>query len=46
MLQDGVHIEKKEESEYWSKNKFYEYIMMRFYEIVDNDMIEINRENI
>lgn len=35
-----------EESEYWSKNKFYEYIMSRFYEIVENDMIEIDRENL
>lgn len=35
-----------EKSEYWSKNKFYEYIMVRFYEIVDNDMIEIKKENL
>lgn len=39
-------IKRLEESEYWSKNKFYEYIMKRFYEIVDNNMIEIDRENL
>ena len=39
-------IKRLEESEYWSKNKFYEYIMVRFYEIVDNDMIAIKRENL
>ena len=26
-----------EESEYWSKNKFYEYIMMKFYEKKGNE---------
>ncbi len=39
-------IKRLEESKYWSKNKFYEYIMVRFYEIVDNDMIAIKRENL
>ncbi len=35
-----------EESEYWSKNKFYEYIMMRFYEKKGNEREELNRENL
>ena len=37
---------KLEKSNYWSKNKFYEYEMMRFYEIVDNDMKDIDREDL
>ena len=37
---------KLEESSYWSKEKFYEYEMIRFYEIVDNDMIAIDREDL
>lgn len=35
-----------EESEYWSKNKFYEYIMMKFYEKKGNERKELNRENL
>lgn len=33
-------------SELWSKNKFYEYIMMEFYEIRENDTFDIDRENL
>ncbi len=46
MGQQEEFIEKLEKSEFWSKNKFYEYIMMRFYDMVDNDMIEIDREDL
>lgn len=46
MGQQEKFIEKLEKSEFWSKNKFYEYIMMRFYDMVDNDMIEIDREDL
>ena len=38
MGQQEEFIEKLEKSEFWSKNKFYEYIMMRFYDMVDNDI--------
>ena len=37
---------KLEENNYWSKNKFYEYEMMRFYDKVDKEKIEIDRENL
>ena len=46
MGQQEEFIEKLEKSEFWSKNKFYEYIMMRFYDMVDYDMIEIDREDL
>lgn len=46
MGQQEEFIEKLEKSEFCSKNKFYEYIMMRFYDMVDNDMIEIDREDL
>lgn len=39
-------IQKIENSEYWSKNKFYEYIMQRFYEIVNDERTPISRENV
>ena len=35
-----------EESKYWSKNKFYEYIMMRFYEQNGRDRGELDREDL
>ena len=38
---------KLEENNYWSKNKFYEYEMMRFYEKLDNkERTEIDREDL
>lgn len=37
---------KLEENSYWSKNKFYEYEMMRFYEKVGKERTEINREDL
>jgi hypothetical protein len=37
---------KLEESSYWSKNKFYEYEMKRFYERVGEERIELDRENL
>ena len=46
MGQQEEFIEKLKKSKFWSKNKFYEYIMMRFYDMVDNDMIEIDREDL
>ena len=33
-------------SSYWSKEKFYEYVMLRFYEERDNEDIEIDREDL
>lgn len=30
----------------WSKNKYYEYIMSRFYEKGENELIELDRENL
>lgn len=30
----------------WNKNKFYEYIMMRFYEKIDNKKVEIERDDL
>ena len=35
-----------ENSELWSRNKFYEYIMMRFYDVENNEIIEIDRSNL
>lgn len=33
-------------SNLWSRNKFYEYIMMEFYEIKENEIFDIDRENL
>lgn len=38
--------EELEKSAIWTKNKFYEYIMMKFYEKVDRERIEIDREDL
>ena len=35
-----------ENSKDWSKKKFYEYIMMKFYERIDGKITEIDRENL
>ncbi len=35
-----------EASKLWSKNKFYEYIMQEFYEMKNDDRIDIDRENL
>ncbi|MBQ2835919.1 MAG: hypothetical protein IJE68_03710 [Clostridia bacterium] len=35
-----------ENSNLWSKNKFYEYIMKEFYEIKEDEEIEIDREDL
>ena len=35
-----------ENSKDWSKKKFYEYIMMKFYERIDGEITEIDRENL
>ena len=35
-----------ENSNQWNRNKFYEYRMMEFYEIKDNEKIDIDRENL
>lgn len=35
-----------ENSNLWSRNKFYEYIMEEFYEIKENQTINIDRENL
>mgnify|MGYP003290787636 CR=1 FL=1 len=38
--------EKLENSSEWSKEKFYEYIMMKFYERIDGKITEIDREDL
>ena len=35
-----------ENSPYWSKDKFYEYDMQRFYEKVNNESVELDREDL
>ncbi len=35
-----------ENSDIWSKNKYYEYIMKEFYEIRDDYVVEIDREDL
>lgn len=35
-----------ENSPYWSKDKFYEYVMMRFYEEIDNETVKLDREDL
>lgn len=35
-----------ENNNLWDQNKFYEYIMEEFYEIRENDTIQIDRENL
>lgn len=38
--------EQLENSELWNKNKYYEYVMMRFYDKIDNKTTEIDREDL
>lgn len=38
--------EQLENSELWNRNKYYEYIMMRFYDQIDRKTIEIDREDL
>lgn len=38
--------EKLENSNEWNKEKFYEYIMMKFYERIDGKITEIDREDL
>lgn len=35
-----------ENSDLWSKNKFYEYRMAEFYEIKEDEKVQINRDNL
>lgn len=35
-----------ENSEYWKKEKFYEYIMMKFYEKINEENVKIDREDL
>ena len=35
-----------ENSILWDRNKFYEYRMMEFYEIKENEIVNIDRENL
>ena len=37
---------KIENSNFWSKDKFYEYMMMKFYEIIGNQITEVDREDL
>lgn len=38
--------EKLENSTFWSKDKFYEYVMMRFYEKINKETVELDREDL
>lgn len=38
--------EQLENSELWNRNKYYEYVMMRFYDKIDNKTTEIDREDL
>jgi len=38
--------EKLENSNEWNKEKFHEYIMMKFYERIDGKIVEIDREDL
>jgi len=38
--------EQLENSEFWSRNKYYEYVMMEFYDKIDNKTTEIDREDL
>lgn len=42
---DKIETELKNSSD-WSKEKFYEYIMLKFYERIDEKIIEIDREDL
>lgn len=47
MFRDKDEIrDKLENSAFWSKNKFYEYVMMRFYEKIDKETVELDREDL
>ncbi|MGN1327809.1 MAG: hypothetical protein ACI4VQ_07035 [Clostridia bacterium] len=35
-----------ENSNYWSKDKFYEYVMMKFYEEINKETVELDREDL
>ena len=45
---DGLDKIKQqlENSNTWSRNKFYEYIMKEFYEKIGKEIVEIDRENL
>ena len=45
---DSINKIEKEirNSDAWTRNKFYEYIMMKFYEKTDRKRTEIDRENL
>ncbi len=38
--------EQIDNSNLWNKNKFYEYMMMKFYEQIGDEKIELDRENL
>lgn len=47
MFGDKDEIRKKlENSPFWSKDKFYEYVMMRFYEKINKETVELDREDL
>lgn len=39
-------VEKLNKCDGWNRNKFYEYIMAKFYEYKDNELMVIDRENL
>lgn len=47
MFEDKEEIrDKLENSAFWSKNKFYEYVMMRFYEKINKETVELDRDDL
>ena len=47
ILRDKDKIRNRlENNSYWSKDKFYEYVMMRFYEEVNDETLELDREDL
>ena len=47
ILRDKDKIRNKlENNSYWSKDKFYEYVMMKFYEKINNEAVELDREDL
>ena len=41
-----IYKERLENSDVWSKNKYYEYMMKEFYEIKDDETVPIDREDL
>ncbi len=47
ILRDKDKIRNKLENNFsWSKDKFYEYVMLKFYEKINNETVELDREDL